>query len=317
MLSVNREAMKIVRKILDAPELLGVLVSNLSNGTTVIDMGQKARGSWLAGKYYTLITLGGLAEVTFEPFLIDNIHLAGIRLMTGHPLEACIGSQIAGWQLEGKPDAPILSGPARALNTLTTDHYYGWIDYRDQCDEGVIAIQSSDPVTQDTADLIASACKIKPENLYILIAPNSSLVCAIQVSARIIEQTLHRLVEVGFNIKSLRLAQGFCVIPPLINDDLIAMGRINDAILYGGQAILSVENTDEAITNVIERIVSSASSAYGRPFKEIYEEAGRDFFNVPMDLNSPAEVQIHNLSTGRTFCAGEYNYDVLRQSFFE
>ncbi len=317
MLSVNREAMKIVRIILETPEFLGVQVSRLPNGTTVIDMGQHVQGSWLAGKYYTLVTLGGLAEVSFEPFLIDDFQLNGIRVMTSHPLEACIGSQIAGWQLEAKKDAPILAGPARALNRVNPDHYFDWINYRDQNEEGVISIQTSEPVSENTAKLIAHACQIKPENLYILVAPNSSLVCAIQVSARIIEQTLHRLVEEGFDIKTLRLAQGYCVIPPLINNDLIAMGRINDAILYGGIAILFVETSDDAITRMIDRVTSSASHAYGRPFVDIYKEAGYDFYNVPMDLNSPAAVQINNIDTGRTFCAGEFNYDVLRRSFFE
>ena len=48
MLSINAEAMKIVRRILEAPEALGVEVSRLGCGATVIDMGQRrARG--LAG----------------------------------------------------------------------------------------------------------------------------------------------------------------------------------------------------------------------------------------------------------------------------
>ncbi|MBK8796775.1 MAG: hypothetical protein IPM07_10620 [Anaerolineales bacterium] len=44
MLSINREAMKIVRRILDAPDALGVVVSRLACGATVIDMGQQAPG---------------------------------------------------------------------------------------------------------------------------------------------------------------------------------------------------------------------------------------------------------------------------------
>ena len=44
MLSINQEAMKIVRRILDAPEALGVLVERLPGGATVIDMGQRCTG---------------------------------------------------------------------------------------------------------------------------------------------------------------------------------------------------------------------------------------------------------------------------------
>ena len=60
MISINREAMKIVHRILAAPEALGVLVERLPCGATVIDMGQRAPGGWVAGKLYMRVTLGGL-----------------------------------------------------------------------------------------------------------------------------------------------------------------------------------------------------------------------------------------------------------------
>jgi methenyltetrahydromethanopterin cyclohydrolase len=41
-MSINREAMKIVRRVLEAPEPLGVHVIRLGNGATVLDMGQRA-----------------------------------------------------------------------------------------------------------------------------------------------------------------------------------------------------------------------------------------------------------------------------------
>ena len=42
---------------------LCVAVSRVANRATVIDMGQQVTGSWLAGKYYAEITMGGLWEV--------------------------------------------------------------------------------------------------------------------------------------------------------------------------------------------------------------------------------------------------------------
>ncbi|MBI3360438.1 MAG: methenyltetrahydromethanopterin cyclohydrolase [Chloroflexi bacterium] len=318
MISINREAMKIVRRILGSPETLGVEVARLRNGATVIDMGQRAPGGWLAGKYYTLVTLGGLGDVGFEPFPLGDTILPAVRVVVDRPMEACVASQIAGWQLgpPGTRDAPIAAGPARALNRANPDHYFGLIDYRDRHHEGVVAIQTAEPISEKVADEIATACELAPENLYILVAPNSSLVCAIQVSARIVEQTLHRLPEEGFDLKAVRFAQGYCVIPPLIRNELAAMGRINDALLYGGATTLYVEAEDEAVADVVKRITSSASRAYGRPFIEIFEDAGRDFYQIPVDLHSPAVVHINNLTTGRTYSAGEINYDVLRRSFF-
>jgi methenyltetrahydromethanopterin cyclohydrolase len=318
MISINREAMKIVRTILESPEALGVGVSRLANGATLIDMGQRAPGGWLAAKYYTLVTLGGLGDVSYEPFALGDVVLPAVRVMVDRPMEACVASQIAGWRLDplGTPNAAIAAGPARALNHANPDYYVQMAGYRDESDEAVVAIQTAQPITTRIADTIAQGCGLEPKDVYILVAPNSSLVAAVQVSARIIEQTLHRLPEEGFDLKTVRYAQGYCVIPPLIDDEVVAMGRINDALLYGGASTLYVEATDDSIAAVIGRITSSASRAYGRPFLEIYEAAGRDFYQIPLDLHSPAAVHINNLTTGRSFSAGALNHDVLRRSFF-
>ena len=236
--------------------------------------------------------------------------------MVDWPIEACYASQIAGWRLEAREDAPIVCGPARALNQKP-DAYFDKITYRDQYYEGVVSLQTSDPVTVDIAENIAQTCNLTPENLYILVASSTSLVCTIQVSARAIEQTMHRLPEEGLDVNIVRYAHGSCVIPPLADDELLAMKRINDALLYGTEATLYVEVGDDDISRVIGRITSSASPTYGQSFIDIYETYGRDFYNIPKEVHSPAVAHINNLISGRTFSAGEINYDVLQHSFFE
>ncbi|MGL4648735.1 MAG: methenyltetrahydromethanopterin cyclohydrolase [Caldilineaceae bacterium] len=319
--SINRQAMRVVRRILEDPAPRGVIVATLPNGSTVIDMGQRAPGGWVAAKEYTQITLGGLGEVSYEPFVVgEGIQarvLSAVRVMVDLPMLACVASQIAGWRLEGaRAFAPILAGPGRALNQANPDHYFDLIPYRDQYHEAVVAIQTAEPIGVETADAIAAACRIEPANLYVLVAPNSSLVCAVQVAARIVEQSLHRLAEEGFDVTTVQYAHGFGVIPPLIADEVVSMGRINDSLLYGGIATLAVDADDAECERVIGRVVSSASRAYGRPFVEIYEDAGRDFYQIPLDLHSPAVLHLNNQRSGRTFSAGEINHAVLLKSFF-
>ncbi len=318
MISINREAMKIVRRVLANPEPLGVGVSRLPNGATVIDMGQQVPGSWQAARDYVLVTLGGLGDVSYEPFALGDRILPAVRVMADRPIEACVASQIAGWQLDppGTPHAAIAAGPARALNQLHPDHYFELITYRDHHDEAAVAIQTAEPITAHIADTIAESCRVKTEDVYILVAPNSSLVCAVQVAARIIEQTLHRLPEEGFDLNAVQFATGQAVIAPLIKDDVAAMGRINDSLLYGGICTLYVDADDEAVADIAGKITSSVSAAYGRPFLDIFEDAGRDFYQIPLELHSPAAVQLNNLRTGRTFSAGAINYDVLSKSFY-
>jgi methenyltetrahydromethanopterin cyclohydrolase len=317
-ISINREAMKIVRAILDNPAAIGALVSKLDNGATVIDMGQQAPGSWVAARSYALITMGGLGELSYEtfPHPINGVRLPAVRVMVDEPLLACCASQIAGWRLEAGDFAPLLAGPARALNEKPDPHF-DHISYRDNNHEAVIAIQTSEPVRVEWAETIATACHIEPKNLYILVAPNRSLVCAVQVSARSVEQTIHRLEEEGLAMDAIFSAQGFCVLPPLIDDDLISMGRINDALLYGGEATFYLRHDDDAfVAHLAQKVVAKASSAYGKPFIEIFEEADRDFYKIPLDLHSPAVVHLNNLTSGATYSAGEINEAVLAQSFF-
>ncbi len=318
MISVNREAMKTVQVILDEADSLGVTVDRFKSGATVIDMGLDAKGGWRAARLYTLASLGGLGMVSYEPFDLAGRMLSAVRVMIDHPIEACVASQIAGWRLQtpGTEHAAILAGPGRALNRRSLDHYFEWIDYRDDHHEAVVAIQTSEPIPVEMADMIASACRVEPSDLYILFAPNRSLVTAVQVAARIVEQSIHRLAEEGMDLRSLRYAYGLGVIPPLVNDDLESMGRINDSLLYGGVANISVEADDAQCAQIVERVVSSASDAYGRPFVEIYEAAGRDFYEIPIELHSPAEIHLTNLNSGRTFSAGRINTEVLTASFF-
>lgn len=318
MISVNRQALRLVRRILAAPQRLGARVQVLANGSTLIDLGQQAPGGWLAGRCLARICLGGLARVSFEPYDLAGHALTAVRVSTDHPLEACLGAQIAGWRLEplGQPDALILSGPARALNRACPDPYLELAGYRDDAGEGVAVLQTARAVTPEIAAEIARACRLAPEDLYLLVAPNTSLACAVQVSARILEQALHRLAEEGYDVRTVCRAEGVCVVPPLAGNDLQAMGRLNDALLYGGTAHLAVRTGDEAVADVIARVPTCASPANGRPFAEIYAAAARDFYSIPLEIHSPAVLQMTNLNSGRVFAAGEIDPGVLLQSFF-
>jgi methenyltetrahydromethanopterin cyclohydrolase len=99
-------------------------------------------------------------------------------------------------------------------------------------------------------------------------------------------------------------------------DEVKAIGRINDAILYGGEAEFWVDADDKEIADVIEKLVSKTSSPYyPELFGVVFERAGRDFYVIDHDFHSIARLQIHNIRTGKSFVAGEINYDVIQESF--
>ena len=78
---------------------------------------------------------------------------------------------------------------------------------------------------------------------------------------------------------------------------------------------LLVHGDDESIEAILPKVPSCGSPAYGRPFLELFEEAGRDFYKLDPHLFSPAEVLIHNVETGKVHHHGRVNPEVLKQSF--
>jgi methenyltetrahydromethanopterin cyclohydrolase len=94
----------------------------------------------------------------------------------------------------------------------------------------------------------------------------------------------------------------------------VAIGRTNDAVLYGASVSLWVRTEDSAIEAVLDRVPSSASKEHGRLFHELMREHG-DFYSIDPMLFSPARVTFINSATGRVFSAGDPDEAMLMRSF--
>jgi methenyltetrahydromethanopterin cyclohydrolase len=315
--SINQLAVKVVKEIIAREEEIGVKVIKMKCGSTLIDMGLHAKGSNEAGILFTRVTLGDMAIVNLGTWKLNNDYSFGsVELFVTEPLIACLASQIAGWQLGSGEFATIGSGPARAQAVIPTDTYLNMTPYRDRNDEVVLCIQDIRYPDDSIALEVAKACKVVPENVYLLIAPSASIVGGIQVSARMVEEVCHKMHAHGFAVSKVVNARGRTPVAPLVMDEVKAIGRINDAILYGGEAEFWVDAADEEIAGVIEKLVSKTSSPYyPELFGVVFERAGRDFYKINHDFHSIARLQIHSVRTGSSFVAGEINYDVIRESF--
>src|SRR5690606_38165480 len=109
--------------------------------------------------------------------------------------------------------------------------------------------------------------------------------------------------------------RGTAPMPPLAKDDLAAIGRTNDAILYGSQVALEVTGDDASLEAIGPKVPSCSSADYGRPFGEILASYNHDFYQVDPFLFSPAEIKLINRETGSLFEFGTVNGDVLAHSF--
>lgn len=310
MVSVNELTLEIVEEMLDYEEELKIESKRLENGATIIDCGVNVDGSYEAGKLYTLVCMGGLAQVNIGVEEINGIPFAFIYEYTDSPAIACLGSQKAGWQIKVDKYFAMGSGPARAL-ALKPKKTYEAIDYEDDAEYAIIALESNQLPNENVIDYIAMECDVSPENVYALVAPTASIVGSVQISGRIVETAIYKMTEIGYDPKKIVVGIGKCPIAPVLENDLKAMGATNDSMMYYGSVYLIVKEYDEKLKNV----PSCTSRDYGKPFYEIFKEANYDFYKIDPNLFAPALIAVNDLSTGKTYVHGKLNAEVLLRSY--
>jgi methenyltetrahydromethanopterin cyclohydrolase len=158
--------------------------------------------------------------------------------------------------------------------------------------------------------------KLPANKITLLAAPAFSMAGSIQVVARSLETALHKLHTLGFNLAKVVSGFGTAPLPPIATNELDAIGRTNDAILYGGRVVLWVQAEDREIAEIGPKVPSSSSADHGSPFAEIFTRYEHDFYRVDQGLFSPAVVVLNNLKTGKAHVFGEPAPEVLERSFF-
>jgi methenyltetrahydromethanopterin cyclohydrolase len=282
------------------------------NGTTIIDCGVDVLGSWEAGILFASVCLGGLAQVKQHWFDFDGLRWPAVEVVTDHPIRACMASQYAGWPMQNGRLLAMGSGPGRAI--VHEGVIFNNFGYEDDSDTVIICLESEELPSEEVVEYILTECGCPPSHLYVLVAPTASLVGSVQVAARALETGLSKLMELGYDLEKIDSGWGLCPIAPVTKDHLSALGRTNDAILYGSTVLYNLRDDDEALKSFIKQVPSCSSQEYGRHFRDVYRACG-DFYNIDPLLFSPAEVWLCNMTSGNSFHAGSLRPDILRSSF--
>lgn len=281
----------------------------------MIDAGVEVDGGIEAGLALARICMGGLGQVACVPVQIGGQSHAGLVVWTDHPAVACMASQYAGWSISVGKFFAMGSGPLRSHARVERELFQK-LKYEEHAEEGVLVLESRTLPTDEVAAWVAEKARIQPSVLTFVVAPTASLAGGVQISARIIETGLHKMETLGFDVSRVVSAIGTAPLPPVAKNDLRAIGRTNDCILYGGQARYTVRAGDNELQELAERVPASASRDYGTPFYEIFQRYGGDFYKIDPLLFSPAEVWLTSTETGRTFHAGRLNPEVLEASLY-
>jgi methenyltetrahydromethanopterin cyclohydrolase len=208
------------------------------------------------------------------------------------------------------------SGPLRARARVEKE-LFGKLGYGEESSTGVLVLEGRTLPTDEVAGWVASKAGIAAGRITFAIAPTASLAGGVQVVARSIETGLHKMDALGFDVTRVISAIGTAPLAPVAKNDMRAIGRTNDCVLYGGQAHYTVRADDAELERLAGRLPSSTSSDYGTPFYEIFKRYDNDFYKIDPMLFSPAEIWLTSVASGRTFHAGCVNPAVLRASLFD
>src|SRR5262245_29343717 len=206
------------------------------------------------------------------------------------------------------------SGPMRAA--YGKEDLFDDIPGREQPPVAVGCLEARKLPDDAVAEDLAAALGLPAAKITLLVAPAASIAGTLQVVARSVETALHKLHELKFDLGQVVSGLGAAPLPPVAKDELGAIGRTNDAILYGGRVVLWVNGDDDQLADLGPKVPACASSDYGAPFAAIFERYNHDFYKIDPMLFSPAEIVFCNLKSGRAHCFGRTRADVLYRSFF-
>lgn len=320
-LSLNRQVAPWVERLCAEADALRVAVSRTPEGVRIVDAGIAAPGGIEAGRLVGEICMGGFGRVAVKSAAADGWP-TWLEVSSSQPVLACLASQYAGWSLAaskeetgGKKFFSLGSGPARAL--AVKEALYAELGYRDHADHGVLVMEVDREPPKVVLDKVLRDCGLAPEALTVVLTPTTSAAGNTQVVARVLEVALHKAHELGFDLSQVVDGVATAPLPSPTPDGGAAMGRTNDAILYGGRVHLSVRGSDDAAQALAVKLPSRNSRDFGRSFAEIFKAVDYDFYKIDGALFAPAEVWVSNLDSGRSFHAGALEMDLLRRLWLE
>ena len=313
--SVNTLARPLVQRLLAQAEALGVQVRHDPTGVCIVDAGIDTPGSVEAGLLVAEICLGGLGRVGLRSAAGEGWP-TWVDVGSAQPVLACLASQYAGWSLSASKEETgakkffsLGSGPARAL--AAKEKLFADIGYRDRAEVGVLVLEVDRAPPKVVIDKLLRDCALAPEALTLILTPTTSLAGTTQVVARVLEVALHKAHELGFALGDIVAGSATAPLPAPSPDGVQAMGRTNDAILYGGRVHLTVRGDDAAARQLARQLPSRNSPAHGQSFADIFRAAEYDFYKIDPALFAPAEVWVGNLDSGATWHAGAPSMGLL------
>ncbi|WP_415381387.1 methenyltetrahydromethanopterin cyclohydrolase [Halosimplex sp. TS25] len=308
MESLNRTATDLVDEALDFADELNVAVHQLDNEALVLDFGVDVPGGVEAGLMLAEIQTAGLATVQSRMDEVAGAPLTHVELSTDHPAMALLCSQKGGWELSVDGFEGLGSGPARAL--VAEEDEFQRVGYRDDFEFAVLAVETETVPDERVVDHVAEVAGVAESGVFLQAFSTASLTGSVTAAARAAELATFRLSELGYDPLDVLSVSGSAPVAPVAGDEETAIARTNDALAYGGQVHIVVDEPFDRF----DEVVSTATDEYDRPFADIFADADWDFHEVPESVFAPAQVTV-DVVGGDTHVLGDVNDERLAESF--
>jgi methenyltetrahydromethanopterin cyclohydrolase len=327
-MSLNQAAFPLAESLVGRADDCGVTWHETA-GVRIADCGVRASGSVEAGLVMAQAALAGLGTVrltaagpgAFGPAWPD-CPWPVVSVGSDAPVAACLAAQYAGWKVHAGDYFAMASGPIRAA--IGREDLFAVIGLRERSAVAVGILEAARLPPEDVCRQLAADAGVPPAAVILLVARTASPAGTLQVVARSLETAIHKLHDLRFDLGRIRRGRGLAPLPPVPftpsaagpkPDDLAAIGRTNDAILYGGHVTLEVEGPEADLLAIGPRMVSAASPAFGEPFLRLFERAGSDFYAIDPAVFAPAVVDLVSTATGRTHRFGRIVPEIVARSF--
>lgn len=311
-ISLNDNAQAIAESMVRDAERLRIGVSQGPSGERLIDAGAKTLGGIEAGLRIAEAAMGGLGSVAAVVDRSLERWPLSVEVRSSQPVLACLGAQYAGWNLSSGKYFAMGSGPARALARV--EPLFEKLGYKDRASSALLVLETAEPPPEAVVAKVAQATGLASDRLTFLYAPTQSLAGTVQIVSRVLEVALHKANDLGFPLEDIVDGIGAAPIPAPHPEFLAAMGRTNDAIIYGGLVQLFVKGTAKDAEDLAQKLPSKASRDHGQPFADTFKRFKGDFYAIDPLLFSPAEIIVTAVQTGDTFRAGGRDLAMLDRS---
>ncbi|MDD4904218.1 MAG: methenyltetrahydromethanopterin cyclohydrolase [Candidatus Bipolaricaulis sp.] len=308
---VARRTSEIVAALIDDAPALGIRVAHGPGGTTILDCGVSAPGSWEAGRRVSILAHGGMMDAHLGVTELCGVVLPEFVGDSWSPADSAYGLQVSLPLSEVDP-AVRISGPIRErLGGAGTRPLWGGTGANPW---GTAIVEAAALPGPDIVEAIARRAELSPSALTLVVVPSTSLAGGTQVAGRLNESVLFTWCDsLGLPADRVLGIVGSVPIAPVAADARPAVTQ-DDMIHYAGRATVLVNLPPTAnLERIAENLTFGSTKACGCLFSTLLAEAGGVFEAIPgiRDLNKIACITLVDRSTGRVAMAGTADERIL------